>query len=121
MTSNVRTPENDHLANRLAALEGLHSRYWHASGLVLSSMVSNRQDIIQSSAGCSRMDSMTSANSMALQPVVWHAEALVQAMIAGSMESQVFSLCSTEGAGPGQDSSKWQALFEKCCRQQQIA
>ncbi|KAK9822023.1 hypothetical protein WJX74_001490 [Apatococcus lobatus] len=47
------------------------------------------------------------------------AEALVQAMMASSMESQVFSLCSTEGSGPGQDASKWQALFDRCCRRQQ--
>ncbi|KAK9867299.1 hypothetical protein WJX84_007169 [Apatococcus fuscideae] len=49
------------------------------------------------------------------------AEALIQAMMAASMEQQVFSLCSTEGEGPAQDASKWQALFDRCCRQQQAA
>ncbi len=53
--------------------------------------------------------------------LLWCAEALIQAMMAASMEQQVFSLCSTEGEGPAQDASKWQALFDRCCRQQQAA
>jgi len=39
------------------------------------------------------------------------AEACVQALLLTCTENQAFELGSTEGAGPQEDSSKWEKLF----------
>ncbi|PNH04616.1 hypothetical protein TSOC_009198 [Tetrabaena socialis] len=39
------------------------------------------------------------------------AEAVVQSLLLPSTANRYFSVCSTEGEGPGSDSAKWEALF----------
>ncbi|GFR40986.1 hypothetical protein Agub_g1651, partial [Astrephomene gubernaculifera] len=42
------------------------------------------------------------------------AEAVVQSLLLPSTTNRFFSLCSTEGEGPGKDSDKWEQLFNAC-------
>ncbi|KXZ56794.1 hypothetical protein GPECTOR_1g715 [Gonium pectorale] len=42
------------------------------------------------------------------------AEAVVQSLLLPAAVNRYFSLCSTEGEGPGQDSARWGELFSAC-------
>ena len=42
------------------------------------------------------------------------AEAVVQGLLLPATCNHYYSLCSTEGEGPGKDSGRWESLFATC-------
>ena len=48
---------------------------------------------------------------MNANPVLVHAEAMLQALQIDFLENKVFSMTSSEGDGPGEDTEKWRQLL----------
>ncbi|GIL73105.1 hypothetical protein Vretifemale_3318 [Volvox reticuliferus] len=71
---------------------------------LLQATAGNRQDVQLSP----RDDQRGEASRIAV------AEAVVQTLMLPSTRNHYYSICSTEGEGPGKDTAKWETLFSSC-------
>lgn len=71
--------------------------------------------LLQATAGSRRDVTLAPTDSLAGEASrIAVAEAAVQALMQAGAENKAFAISSVEGDGPGEDASRWQALFEAC-------